>query len=321
MRTLKRSMLLMVLTLSSGALLSCQSLPSALGGDAVRTFSDPPAAGEALVAALRADDEVALMDILGRDAKSLLESGDAVDDESERRRFVRMYDQVHWWSSSGAGFAVLEIGPRAWPFPVPLVRTDGGWVFDLAQGADELLNRRVGRNELGAIQAALAFVDAENEYYERNPGGQPPARYARSILSRPGQRDGLYWDTKPGEPSSPLGPLFAGAREQGYTPSAGAGKPFHGYHFRVLHGQGSNAPGGAYDYIVDGAMTRGFALVAWPARYGSSGVMTFLINQFGVLYEKDLGADTASVAGEMTVFDPDQTWAIVSPDAQLLPGD
>jgi len=319
MVALYRSALVMCAALCGGVLASCHHL--APGVDvSVRTFSDPPAAGEALAAALRSDDGAALQEILGRDAVSLLASGDAVDDESERARFVRLYDQAHQWTSSGAGSAVLEIGPGAWPFPVPLVRSAGGWAFDLAQGADELLNRRIGRNELGAIQACLAFVDAQNEYYQRNPRGAAKPEYARYILSRPGQKDGLYWQTAPGESPSPLGPAYAQAREAGYAPRVGAGKPFHGYLFRVLHGQGASAPGGAYDYVVDGAMTEGFALVAWPARYGSSGVMTFLISQVGVLYEKDLGSDTAALVEGLKSFDPDESWTIVSPEAQVLPG-
>ena len=175
-------------------------------------------------------------------------------------------------------------------------------------------------HRIPSLEACLAFVDAGNEYYERNPRGAATPEYARYILSRPGQKDGLYWQTAPGESPSPLGPAYAQAREAGYAPRVGAGKPFHGYLFRVLHGQGASAPGGAYDYVVDGAMTEGFALVAWPARYGSSGVMTFLISQVGVLYEKDLGPDAAALVEGLQSFDPDESWTIVSPEAQVLPG-
>jgi len=316
-----RPVLWVLLVASAVGLLSCQSLGiDGLGADGVRVYPDPPAAGEALVAALRADDAVALGDILGKDAEALLVSGDEVSDETERARFVRLYDADHRWVSSGAGAAVLEIGARAWPFPVPLVRSGEGWAFALDQGADELLNRRIGRNELAAIQACLAFVDAEREYYDWNPRGLPTPEYARFLMSRGGEKNGLYWETGAGEEPSPLGSVFAAATEAGYALEVGGRRPFHGYSFRVLDAQGEDAPGGAMDYVVEGAMTQGFALLAWPARYGASGVMTFVINQVGVLYEKDLGPDTASAARAIARFDPGSSWAIVADQALVPPG-
>jgi len=301
-----------------GAVVSCRSV----GGEAgrARTFSSPQVAGDALVAALKAEDTGGLVGIFGEGAASLLSSGDPVADREQRNRFVSDYDLAHRWDLSLEDTAVLETGQDAWPFPIPVVSAGGRWHFDIQEGAEEVLNRRIGRNELDTIQSCLAFVDAQREYYEWNPRGRAVPEYARFILSTVGERNGLYWPTSAGEAPSPLGPVYAAARSQGYAPTQGGGEPYHGYMYRVLRAQGASAPGGAYDYVQAGEMTEGFALLAWPAKYGASGVMSFLINQVGVLYEKDLGPETSQLVVDLEVFDPDESWDVVPAAAQAIPG-
>ncbi|MGE4651139.1 MAG: DUF2950 domain-containing protein [Myxococcota bacterium] len=296
---------------------SCRTTGTRSSG--VEAFATPQAAGDALVAALKKNDKQALARMFGEGSALLLTSGDPVADEQQRERFVSKYDQKHSWDSSDKGVAVLDTGADGWPFPIPLMKDEAGWRFDTEQGSEEILNRRIGRNELDTIQSCLAFVDAEREYYQRNPRSLETPEYARFILSSKGEKNGLYWETSTGEAPSPLGPLYGAARSQGYSPTQGGRKPYHGYLYRVLHAQGPNAPGGAYDYMHDGEMTRGFALLAWPAKYGASGVTTFLVNQVGVLYEKDLGPDTKKIVSTLTVFDPDKSWFIVPAEAQTLP--
>ena len=300
------------------AVISCQPLAPKAGTP--QAFSNPAAAGNALVAALKTGDQQLLAEILGKGSEVLLSSGDAVDDQSERERFVAAYELEHRWTSSGTGNQVLEIGKNDWPFPIPLIEDGDGWRFDAEQGADEILNRRIGRNELATIQACLAFVDAEREYYQRNPQGLTTPEYARFIVSREGEKDGLYWETSADEAPSPLGAAYAAARSEGYSPIQGKAKPFHGYLYRVLDSQGASAPGGAYDYVRGAQMTRGFALLAWPAKYGASGIMTLLVNHVGVLYEKDLGPDTEKISTTLMAFNPDDTWALVPEEARALPG-
>jgi hypothetical protein len=299
--------------------MACRSVVSP-EANATQAFASPEAAGEALVAALQSDDPRAVVDVLGGAAEELLKSGDAVDDQRQIEKFVTSYHLAHSWTSPRTGTATLEIGEDRWPFPIPVVENDGTWRFDLEQGADEILNRRIGRNELDTIQSCLAFVDAEREYYQRNPRGRPLPEYAGFILSSPGEKDGLYWETAAGEAQSPLGPIYAAASSQGYALAQGKGQPFHGYRYRVLHAQGARAAGGAYDYRVGDDMTRGFALIAWPAKYDASGVMTFLVNQLGVVYQKDLGPETAALTTTLASFDPDESWSVVPAAALALPG-
>jgi hypothetical protein len=232
-----------------------------------------------------------------------------VADKSSRERFLRAYEEASTLERSGDAKAVLGVGKDSWPFPVPIVKGAAGWRFDSRQGREEILNRRIGRNELNAVQAMLAYVDAQREYYLRNPSGDKLLHYAQKFASSPGKRDGLYFPTKAGERPSPLGPLFASAKARGYAKAAG-GQPisYHGYRYRVLKGQGPSAEDGAYDYIAQGRMIGGFALVAWPAAYGNSGVMTFIVNHRGVVYEKDLGPDTANAAQKIARFNPDRSW-------------
>lgn len=280
-------------------------------------FSTPEDAVTALINAARAADLAGLTRVLGPDSREILSSGDPVADASGRKRVLEAYDTKHQVVMEGADKAALVIGDEDWPFPIPLVRTANGWQFDAAAGRDEILFRRIGRNELSTIQTCLAYVDAQNEYAEKGISGN--GVYAQRFVSRPGKKDGLYWPTQPGEDDSPLGELAAAAAAEGYR--AGEQRiPYHGYYYKILTRQGPNAPGGALDYVVRGNMIGGFALVAYPAEYRNSGVMTFLVNHQGRVYEKDLGPDTARIAQNMTAFNPDSTWQQVAESEQAGSG-
>src|SRR5262249_47250798 len=261
-------------------------LPPAAGAVAQRRFASVEDAARALVDALQSGDQKALVSILGEQGRGLIASGDPVADRNARERFVAAYNDKHSFEYGG-GKVVLVVGNDDFPLPIPIVPDGPSWRFDTAAGKEEILNRRIGKNELNSIQVCLAFVDAEREYYARDPDGDALLQYARKFTSRPGKRDGLYWPTKPGEPPSPLGPLVAGARGEGYSKRSAAPVPYWGYYYRILTAQGKDAPGGAYSYLAHGQMMGGFALVAYPATYGVSGVMTFMVNQDGVVYEKD----------------------------------
>lgn len=286
---------------------------------AQKTFPTAEDAAAALVAAVKANDTTALLEILGADAKPILDSGDPVADEATRAKFVASYEEAHALVDGPDDSKILQTGKDEWPLPIPLVQTAEGWRFDTEAGEEEILNRRIGRNELAAIQTALAFVDAQREYYDLNPQGEKLPPYAQTIASTPGKKDGLYWDTAEGEKPSPLGEEFASARAEGYRPGEGKPIPYHGYYFRILKAQGPNAPGGKYDYVVKGKMIGGFALVAYPAEYDVSGVMTFLVNHDGVVYEKDLGPNTKKLAQAMKTFDPDESWRQVAADTIAPP--
>ncbi len=248
-----------------------------------------------------------MLDVLGPGSGKIVQSGDAVADKASRERFLRAYNEANRLDKSGDAKAVLSVGKDSWPFPIPIVKDAAGWRFDARQGQEEILNRRIGRNELSAVQAMLAYVDAQREYYLRNPQGDKLLHYAQKFASAPGKRDGLYFPTQAGEKPSPLGPLFASAKAEGYTKGdSSLPVPYHGYRYRILRGQGADAPGGAYEYIAQGRMIGGFALVAWPASYGNSGVMTFIVNHGGVVYEKDLGPDTAAAVQKITTIQPGQ---------------
>jgi len=278
---------------------------AAFAAPAQKSFNSLDEAVGALVSAIRAADRQAMVEILGREASPLVWSGDDVADRAAFQRFTAAYDQAHRLEGGG-GKVVLYVGSDDFPFPIPLVPDGPRWLWDTAAGDDELLNRRIGQNELSAIQVCLAYVDAQREYYSRGAG---LLEYAQRFESTKGKHDGLYWDTKPGEQQSPLGPLVARARAAGYPlPPRGAPAPYHGYFYRILSAQGPDAPGGAYDFVVKGHMIGGFALVAHPAVYGASGIMTFIVNQDGVVYQKDLGPKTAQAAGAIKVYNPDSTW-------------
>ena len=284
---------------------------SAFAADAKqRHFLAPDEAVKALIEAAKAGDKPALLAILGQDGKTLISSGDETADRLARERFVQAYREANQLTKDGDAKAALSVGKDEWPFPIPLVKSASGWRFDTAAGKEEILNRRIGQNELDVIQVCLAYVDAQREYYLRNASGGSLLEYAQKFASAQGKRDGLYWEAKPGEEPSPLGPLVATARRAGYSAGKPGGGPipYHGYYYRILTAQGKDAPGGAYDYLARGHMIGGFALVAYPAQYASSGVMTFIVNHDGVVYQKNLGPNTAAIAQAMTRFNPDATW-------------
>ena len=279
-------------------------------------FKSPDDAVAALVNAAKATDRAAVMRLLGPGSGEIVSSGDAVADATARKRVLEAYDSKHQVVTEGEDKAVLVIGNEEWPFPIPLVRKDGSWQFDTAAGREEILARRIGRNELNAIEASLAFVDAQQEYAEKGVAGN--GVYAQRIVSRPGTKDGLYWPAASEEDESPLGDLAASAAAEGYR--AGRQRmPYHGYYYRVLTRQGPSALGGAIDYVVRGKMIGGFALVAWPAEYGNSGIMTFMINYAGELYQADLGPGTESTAKAIKSFDPGAKWVRVAEVDVLVP--
>ena len=276
-----------------------------------KSFSSPEDAAKALIAAAKAGDAKAVAGILGPGSRAIVQSGDAIADRAAREQFVKSYEEANKLAKSGDAKAILSVGKDDWPFPIPIVKDAAGWRFDTKEGKEEILSRRIGRNELSAIQAVLAYVDAQREYYLRNPQNDKLLHYAQKIISAQGKRDGLYYPVKSGEQASPLGPLFAGAKTVGYEKgkdASGKPVPYHGYYYRILNRQGPDAPGGAYDYVAQGRMIGGFALVAHPASYGNSGVMTFLVSHDGVVYEKDLGPETIAVAQKITQFNPDKSW-------------
>ena len=279
-----------------------------------KAYATPEEAVKDLVGAVKARDSKLLLAILGPEGKPLASSGDKVADREGGERFVTAYEEANKLEKSGDSKVVLVTGKDNWPFPIPVVKDAAGWRFDTKAGLEEILNRRIGRNELSTMQAALAYVDAQREYYLRNPQKDKLLSYAQKFASTQGKRDGLYFPTKAGEPQSPLGPLFTAAKAEGYSKGEG-GKPgaYHGYHYRILRAQGSDAPGGAYEYVAQGKMIGGHALVAWPATYGNSGVMTFLVNHDGVVYEKDLGPETSAAVQKITKFNPDKTWKKAEP--------
>jgi hypothetical protein len=277
-------------------------------------FASPDAAVEALVKAVQADDIRAQLAILGPGADALVISGDPVADRAARRRFLDAYTASHTLTPAGNGRMSLTIGPNAWPVPIPLRQADNEWRFDAGSGAQQIVDRRIGRNELMTIRTLLAVVAAQKDYFDRLQRGSGSGAYAQRVLSTPGNQDGLYWDAAPGEAPSPLGPLIAQVESEGYpgaTASKGQPTPYQGYFYHLLRAQGSNAPGGAKDYVRNGHMTDGFAFVAWPAGYETSGIVTFLVDQDGMVFQKDLGRDTAKIASGMTRFDPDITWTRV----------
>ena len=277
-----------------------------------RVFTSPDDASNALVTAVKSGDQNGVLAIFGPDSKEIIFSGDPVQDKNIGNAFVAGYDVMHRWRRMPDGGQILLVGADNFPFPIPLRKNDGGqWFFDTAAGKDEILNRRIGRNELAIIEVCDAVTEAQAEYYAHPHDGEKANLFAAKFISDPGKQNGLYWKTAEGQPPSPLGPMAASATAEGYTKKQEGQTPFHGYYFRMLKGQSDKAPAGAKDYVVNGKATGGFAFVAYPAEYGNSGVMTFMINQDGVLLQKDLGKTTTETATAMTLFDPDSSWVIV----------
>ncbi|MBV8574812.1 MAG: DUF2950 domain-containing protein [Acetobacteraceae bacterium] len=287
--------------------------PFAAPPPAQHSFASPEEAARALAEATRSHNTAELQAIFGPDGEKLISSGDRYADEELQRRFAALYDEKHELMHQGPEHVQLEVGPDDWPLPIPIVQSGGRWHFDTQAGAQEIINRRIGRNELAAIRVSLAYVDAQKDYFARMRQETGTGVYAERLVSTRGQRDGLYWPARTGGPESPLGPLVEAAEEQGYPGEIVGGKPdpYQGYNFRILEAQGPNAPDGPRDYVRSGRMTGGFALVAWPASYGSSGIMSFEVNQDGLVFQKDLGPDTAQAAARITLFDPDLTWTRV----------
>jgi hypothetical protein len=303
------------LALAAGAVAlwgaSCAATPD-WPSDGRESFTSADAAVDALVGALRAFDPDRLEEILGPEGRGILESGDDVEDRGDIQTFLDAYDGHHEIVHEEDTYATLEVGDDAWEMPIPIVLEDGAWYFDTEAGLDEILARRIGDNELTVIQVCRAIVDAQHDYAQlMTPDAKGVRVYAERFLSRPGLHDGLYWETKEGEPESPLGPLVADAEEEGYTIPEEGRRSFHGYYFKMLTSQGSAAPGGARSFMIDGHMIGGFGVLAWPAGYDNSGIMSFLVSDDGILYQKDLGPDTATIAGETSVFDPGPGWEIV----------
>jgi hypothetical protein len=269
-------------------------------------FKSPEEAVQALVEAVTGDNKKELMAIFGLASKELIFSGDTVADKKGRGRFTKAYEEKHTLVKEGDRKVILVVGKNDWPLPIPLVKEGEQWRFNTQEGKEEILNRRIGKNELNAIKVCLAYVDAQREYALKDRNGDKVREYAQRFVSTPSKHDGLYWQAKEGEAQSPMGPLAAKAARQGYTSINLA--PYHGYYYKILKAQGGHAPGGAYSYVVNGKMFGGFALVACPAEYGNSGIMTFVVNQDGVVYQKNLGKGTERIVGVMTKYDPDQTW-------------
>ncbi len=272
-----------------------------------RTFAAPEEAVKALVEALKSNDFKALEAIFGPEGEDLISSGDPVADQSIRERFVKEFEEKNSLERTDEE-AVLVIGNEDWPFPIPIVKTDSLWRFDTEEGRQEMLARRIGKAEWSAIQVCLAYVDAQREYALKDRDADALLEYAQKFRSDPGKKNGLYWETKEGEEPSPLGPFAAAAQKEGYDLKGENPIPYHGYYYRILKGQGESAQGGAYDYMVNGKMIGGFAMVAYPAKYGASGIMTFIVNHEGVVYQKDLGENTEETAQVMALFNPDGTW-------------
>jgi hypothetical protein len=270
-----------------------------------RSFSSPDEAVKSLMQAVRNSDTKELLAILGPGSRDIVSSPDPVVNKSERERFVKLYDEKNAIEGADTGRAILSVGSEDSPFPIPVVRTGKVWRFDAKAGKEEILNRRIGRNELEVIEVLRTYTDAQREYAAADRDGDGVREFAQKVRSTPEKKDGLYWAAKEGDDESPLGPLAAEAAQEGY---AKANTTLYGYRYKILKAQGKDADGGAFDYLVNGNMILGFAMVAYPAQYGSSGIMTFIVNQSGVVYQKNLGKNSAKIAASMKLFNPDKSW-------------
>ncbi len=294
-----------------GATLASTLLVGCAGKQA--RFATPDAAAQALVDAVRANDEPRLREILGKGSEEIISSGDDVADENARAGFIKSYEEKNGLEEVENGGFALHVGANDWPLPIPIVQRGGEWQFDSRRGKEEILNRRIGANELYAIEVCRAIVDAQREYFAADPDGDGTNEYAMHFLSKPGTRNGLYWESAEGETPSPLGPLMASADAEGYSLNnndSSQPRAYHGYLYRMLLAQGSSAAGGARSFLENGNMTQGFAVVAWPAEYGNSGVVTFIVSHRGLVYEQDLGSSTERIAQEIKEFDPDLDWQL-----------
>lgn len=273
-------------------------------------FQTPDDAARALLDAARSDDRNQIIAVFGSHEADLLSSGDEIEDKNNRSNFVTLAQEKMAVEKIGEDRAIVHVGNTDWPFPIPLVKNGDSWEFDAEQGRQEILNRRIGRNELSALGAIRGYVEAQFDYANSDRDGDGVSEYAQKLQSEPGKFDGLFWETEDGQPQSPLGPLIAEARAEGYKVKGATEKPspYHGYYYRILTRQGGNVPGGKYDYIINGNMIAGFGLVAFPAQYGSSGIMTFVVNHQGKIFQKDLGPKTAEIAWKMKEYNPDKTW-------------
>lgn len=293
---------LLVLVMASGGLAATKNVKQ-------KAFTSPEGAAQALLAAAKTQDDREMDAIFGPQGKDLIVSRDPAVNKDLYQRFVKAFEEKNRLDISTDNKALLYVGSNEWPFPVPIVKKGDMWSFDTKQGKAETLRRRIGRNELDTIQSCFAYVDAQKDYARMTAPKDGRGEYARQFISDAGKRNGLYWETKEGEEPSPLGIFMAQARKEGIQPEkSDKPVPYHGYYYRILTSQGKSAPGGARDYVANGRMTGGFALVAFPAEYGVTGVMTFIVNQDGVVYEKNLGKKTAKAAQDMKAFDPDKTW-------------
>jgi hypothetical protein len=279
-----------------------------------KTFATPAEAVQALIKSAEDWNQDEMLQVLGDVGKELVFSGDAVQDDANAKAFVKAYKAKHAIVSRDKNTRILEVGVSAWPMPIPIVNDGGRWKFDTAAGKQEVLIRRIGHNELGAIAACRGFIDAQKDYAAVGHDGLPAGIYAQKLLSDPDKHNGLYWQTSENEPASPAGPLLAQAEAKGYANSVAGSKaqPYHGYLYRILQGQGTAAKGGAKSYLSDGNLAGGVALVAYPVEYRVSGVMTFIINQNGIVYQKDLGEKTSELAAAITEYNPDSTWKRVT---------
>jgi hypothetical protein len=282
-----------------------------------KSFPSPDEAVSVLIDAVKQNNNQQLISIFGPEGEKLIYSGDEVADQADRACFIQKFEEKHRLDQKNPETNILYVGKHEWPLPIPIVKTRAGWYFDTAQGKEEILNRRIGKNELNVIKVMEAYVDAQREYVRKDWNANGVMEFAQRLVSTEGKKDGLYWPVKEGSKLSPFGPLIAQAVNEGYKEEDKALNPYHGYYYKILHGQGKNAPGGEYDYVVKNKMVLGFGLVAYPAEYGNSGIMTFIVNQQDIIYEKDLGQDTVKIANTMEKYDPDQTWKKV--EKEFLP--
>jgi hypothetical protein len=275
-----------------------------------KTFLSPAQAVKAMINAIKSDNLKTLKAVLGPDGDSLISSGDEIADKSDREHFLKSYEEKNRIEKVSSTKALLRVGREDWPMPISIVKRGNRWLFDTKSAREEILNRKIGRNELSAIKVCQAYVDAQREYAQKDLDGDGLLEYAQKFESDPGRKNGLHWDVKANDPPSPFGPFICKAAKEGYEKRGSLDKPepYHGYFYKILKGQGKNAPGGALSYVVNGNMIGGFALVAYPALYGVSGIMTFIVNHDGVVYQKDLGNNTDKYAEDMNNFDPDNSW-------------